>query len=331
MPQAFHAGCIFLCGIVPVHPAKHFIRAALQREVKMRTDLFIPKKSLYKLLRHDPRFQRTEADPFDTLHLPDPGKQFQKQSGSKAVGTLRRFPFRQIRAVGRYMDPGDHEFPDSVLGKHAHFSQDVFLFPAAYAPSRRRNDTVGTELVAAVLDLDISSGVRIDHSELHFLIFTGCTQIIPADHSLPGAFFRMCTAVRKVFLHMCTADGRSFFILCRPLFRIPLFQILRHDLSDLSLFVVAYTEVDPFLPKFLGIRCLYVAAHSDDHGIRIQTSRAMQHLTAFTVCDIRHRTGIYDTDICRLAEGHDLIAIRDEQLLHHVHLIGVDLASQIVQ
>ena len=57
------------------------------------------------------------------------------------------------------MDSCEHDFLIAISGKRSYLLHHILLFSAAYPPSGIGNDTVGAELVAAILYFDISPGV----------------------------------------------------------------------------------------------------------------------------------------------------------------------------
>lgn len=57
------------------------------------------------------------------------------------------------------MDAGQHHFPVAALRQPFHFPADVLVTSAAHPSSGIGNDAVGTELVAAVLDFNVGTGM----------------------------------------------------------------------------------------------------------------------------------------------------------------------------
>ena len=85
-----------------------------------------------KVLRHDLRIQRTQADTRDPRHGADRLHQFQK-----AV-SLRRL-------IGRQMNPRQNNLPVTTLGQTARFLYRICKIPAADPSSGIGNNTVGTD------------------------------------------------------------------------------------------------------------------------------------------------------------------------------------------
>ena len=57
------------------------------------------------------------------------------------------------------MDSCEHDFLIAISGKRSYLLLHILHLSAAYPPSGIGNDTVGAELVAAILYFDISPGV----------------------------------------------------------------------------------------------------------------------------------------------------------------------------
>ena len=68
------------------------------------------------------------------------------------------------------MDSGKYNFLVTFCSKCFHFTQHFFDFSAADTSSRKRNDTVSTELITAILYFQIGSGVFHRFFQRQFLI-----------------------------------------------------------------------------------------------------------------------------------------------------------------
>ena len=62
--------------------------------------------------------------------------------------------------VTPHIDPSQYNFPEAVGHNFAHIVIDVFCGTTRGAPSHHRDDAVGAEIVAAIMDLDEAAGVE---------------------------------------------------------------------------------------------------------------------------------------------------------------------------
>ena len=145
------------------------------------------------------------------------------------------------------MDARQHQFPISFPRECLRFSQDVLRVPGPDPPPQIRNDAVGAELVAAVLDLQESPGVAV--------------------HGIRGKIF-----ITEGFFHISCQQHlvfSRFFLLPEPLLK---------DLRDFCFLPVSQDDVHA-LVLFQLFRCrLGIASCCHDHRVRIHRPRPVQHL-----------------------------------------------------
>ena len=71
--------------------------------------------------------------------------------------------------------PVSTDFLIAISGKRSYLLLHILHLSAAYPPSGIGNDTVGAELVAAVLNFDISTGVFTCTGKVkRFVLFLSC-------------------------------------------------------------------------------------------------------------------------------------------------------------
>ena len=305
-PHALHE---FLRRVVAVHAPERGIAAALQGQVKVRADLRHGRDPPDKRFRHDARLQGTEADPLDSGDFPDPVHEIQKKaSGFDGVEPDRVRLRVPLKAVGADMDPGEHDLPDALLCDLLHFPDD-FAGPSAPDPAPGIGDyAVGAELIAPVLDFDKGACVA-GRFELHVLVF-GPVREVGQGPSAQGA-------PREI-----VAGGLSLFELQKELVE---------KLRDPGLVVVSDREVDGLVrPDPLRVR-LHVAAHGDDHRVRIRLFGLVDHLAALPVRDIGDRAGVDHVHFRLLLKRNGNIAVLLHLLPHYVQFIIVYFASEVVK
>ena len=191
------------------------------------------------------------------------------------------------------MDPGQDHFLIAGPGQSGDLFADLGGGPAAHPSSRIGNNTVAAELVAAVLHLYVR----------------------------PGVLRRLRHRQGLILLRMVDVDDG---ILLHALF------ISLQNRQQILFAVVPNQEIyGAVLPK-LGLRRLHIAARRHHQGLRVLLFRPVKHLPGFPVCDVRHRTGIYDIDVRLLLKGNNLITGLLQQLLHGLRFVCVYLASKIM-
>ena len=156
-PQDPAAFAVFIRRVVTVHALQRACCAGLQGQMEMRADRCHPGQTARKFLRDDARFQRAQAD---ALHAGDGAHGFNEADEVIAVF--------QIAAIGRQMNAGQDKFLDTVLYKVLYFPDHIVLHFGTDAAAGIRDDAVGTELIAAVLYLQIRAGVLSEAGNGHF-------------------------------------------------------------------------------------------------------------------------------------------------------------------
>ena len=256
----------------------------------MRTDFRKGRELTGKLFGHDPRLQRPQTNPHDPVHFVNLPDQLHQMS----------LPVK-IDPVGAQVDSRKDNLPVSVLRQVRHLSDDLLHCPAPHASSCVRDDTISTELVAAVLDFDIRPRVISRPGQMKRLILLRPPDLFHLSYTrmLPASF----GALTLIFLE--NPDKILFVIISEHNIdaRIHFFSILRLDITS----------------------------GSHNHRIRVHLPGAMKHLAGFPVRNIGHGTGVDHIDIRSLPKGNDLISCLLKHLLHGLCFIRVYLASQIVK
>ena len=298
--------------VMAVHPRQYAVAAALQGEVKMRTDFRFFRDGGDKFLAHHARLQRAEPDPLYALHTRDGAEQRQQSRISAAcliVGNIL-----PVQAVAPDMNSGDHNLPDALCRKPLYFLQHLLRAAAPHPASRVGNNTIGTELIAPVLNFDIRAGPpgRPEHHGFIGRMMLDVVHGEPAQRFIRLPVSAMNAARRTRIAFLCRFQvtvSRSGSILCGSAILLhPFPQICLDDLRDLALAVCSDGQINRgILLHTLGVS-LHITADCDHHGIRVDFLCAMQHLPALPVRDIRDRTGIDDIDVRRLIKRHNLPA-----------------------
>ena len=284
-PKNTAARFIFFRCVSAVHRLQCPAAAALQRKVKMRTDLRQFCNRRCKLLCHDPGFQRSQADPADPFDL-----MYCLNQAQKSLLSL----IRKIYSVRTQVNPCKNYFLIAIPRQKFHFPADLLLLPAAHPSSCIRNNTVTAELIAAVLHLDIRSGMLRRPGDGEFFIF-----ICPVNVNHPAGM----TALPGLLQY------RDNF----------LFLIIAHD------------HVHHLISFQLILSILHITACRHNQCLRIHLFGLMQHLTGFPIRNICHRTRIDNISIRARSKRNNLISGRFQLLLHCFQFIRVYLAPQIVQ
>ena len=197
------------------------------------------------------------------------------------------------------MNAGQNNFPDAALRERADLLQDLLRISAADPASGIGNQAVGTELIAAVLNFDISPGVR-GRLQLH-----GFEHRVLCQIRIGGAAQRLVSPVSR--------------------------KISLDQLNDLSLFVVADQQVHCLVPLGLVPAGLRITADCHHQRLRILFPDTVKHLPAFAVGYSGDRTGVDNINIRLFREGNDFIPALPELLLHDIQFISVYLAAQVMQ
>ena len=311
--------------VVAVHAAQGRVASALQGEMEVGADLVQGGELPDEALRHDPGLQRAHADPLQPPDGTEPAQERQEGFARPERVKPDRAVRTEIEAVGAHMDPGQHDLPDAACDQVSHLLQDILRLPAADAAARVGDDAVAAELVAAVLDLDVGPGVsRV--RQPHGFILRRRGQVLPPGglalrHGLRLLRCPLSGSSRAAGSALCPA-GHSL---------LPPGQISCQDVPDLRLAVVADHQIDRFVPLHPVRVGLHIAAHGDDHRVRVLLFGPVQHLAALAVRNVGHRAGVDHIDIRPLVKGDFEIALVPQDLAHDIQFIAVDLAAQVVK
>ena len=272
--------------------------------MKMRTYLGNRRQAIHKFLRNNPGLQRPQPDPLNPIHLSDFTHQIQQISPlhSRPAQILSIFQIIAIRlinkihTIGTDMNSRKHNLLIPLPGKPPDLLQDILLLPAAHPPPGIRNDTIGTELITAVLDFDIRPGtlgrspiLLIPPRKRHFLISL-----------LPGNIHHRRMMKR---LHIRSSIPAR-------LSPIPL-TLLKKSLQNrqkILLPVIPHSQVNTPVQQSLFLPRLHITPHSNHHRIRVPLLRPMQHLPALPIRNISHSTRIYDIYICFIIKWYNHIS-----------------------
>ena len=133
----------FLARVVAVHAPENGIAAALHRQMKMPCEIGKAGKPFTKRIVHRPRVEGAEPE----LHVRLRGQQLLQQLGERHLRL-------EVLAVGRDLDAGQHDLVHARVSQPRRLLERLLDRQRAHPPSRIRNDAVGAEVVAAVLDLE---------------------------------------------------------------------------------------------------------------------------------------------------------------------------------
>ena len=142
--------------IVAAHARKRCVTAALQRQVELRAELWLPRHARDVAVGEQFRLERAEPHAVDA---------------ADRAGKLHRVDQAQpkLAAVGRQVDPDKHRL--AVAGARQPFKLGAQL-PGrlgAHGAARLRDDTVGAVAVAAVLDFDEGARAFAEGGRTHRL------------------------------------------------------------------------------------------------------------------------------------------------------------------
>ena len=119
------------------------------------------------------------------------------------------------------------------------------------------------------------------------------------------------SGVMQCFIFVCLSDSSGIFLFITDIgfsvcsvtafrYRIRLYRFLKIFLQDcrkILLTVITDGQINTGILLHVFPSGLHIAAHCDYQCCRIFLFRAMKHLSAFPVCNISNRAGIYDVNI----------------------------------
>ena len=197
------------------------------------------------------------------------------------------------------MNTRKHYLPITGLRHSPHFPEDI-LRPAAPHPSSRiGNCTVGAKLIAAVLNLNVGSGMFRSPAQLHFLI-------------LPNIAYLRNRSALQCFI-------------------LPVRQKSLQNLHNIFFVVISDGQINAFVLFHRFPACLYITSNRHHNGVRVQLLCSVKNLPAFSVCSIGNGTCIYNIDIGLPVKWHNAISLFFQHLPHSVCFIRIYLTAQVIQ
>ena len=277
--QAAAKRLIFRAGVMPVHPAECFVAAALQGEVKLRAELFTVREPLHHLRGEVIRLQGAEAHAQNAADRA--GKLYCVAEGEA-----------EIFSIGGEIDPHEHDFRKACLPQAEQLFLQLVQRLGAHPAARGRDDAVGAEPVAAILNF---------HKSARMLLKAGDR---PAMEALPGfmwAHMEDALAAELIFV-----DGLK------------------------NRFAVAVADDDIRLSERLCLLRIGLRHTAGEHNnaLRMQPFEAPYRLTGFLVARAGHRAGIYKIKIRFLLRRDDFKALCPELLAQCLCFILIHLASK---
>ena len=180
------------------------------------------------------------------------------------------------------MDARQNDLLKARSDHASHLRHDILRPSAAHPASGIGDCAIGAELIAAVLDLNVRPRVLRCLMKLHLFILVGVVDV--QNRRAAEGFVR------------------------GALLRRMLFKIFLEDVHNILLAVIADAKVYAFI-LFKSLSAgLDIAADGDDNRLRIQLLRPVQHLPAFSVRYVRHRTGIHNINVRHAVKWHNAIS-----------------------
>ena len=233
-----------------------------------------------EILRHHSRFQRTKPDPKIRHRPADPFDQ---------LGYCR-FP-RQIHPPAGDFNAGNHNLPVVPPGQLPGLLHRQLQRSRAHRPPGVGNNTIGTEVHAAVLDLQHGPGPLLQPSGGKDLKFPAAQGVV----------------------HLFTVGV--------------MFQGIQHLLDEGPPSAAAADDVYAQFPNRLrGV--LGIAAADPDHRLGILPAAPADHRPVFLVRYGGHRAGVDDVGVAGFVEPAQGVAQLRDKVLHGLGFILVRLASE---
>ena len=193
------------------------------------------------------------------------------------------------------MNSSQHNFLIAVCCKFCHFPNHIFFCTASHSSSCKRDDAVGTKLIAAILYFDVCSRMFCCFIQVHLLIFV-C--MININYSLI----------------------LTLFFLIKPI----------QNLNQIFLFIISDNDINTLVNFSACFFCLHIASSCNYNCIRIHLFCTMEHLTGLSVRHVSHCACIDNIHIRAFFKRHNLISIFFQKLLHRFRLICIYFTSQIM-
>ena len=233
-----------------------------------------------EVLRDDRRLKGTQAQ----THL-------RRGRGNRlhSVGQCQRA--RQIPAVGRDLDAGQHQLPVALGGQMRRLTRHFIQRQAADAAARIRDDAVGAEIVAAVLNLQHRARAAVGRARRQRLKVKALERII---HARDGRVLTECAQnviherlLAAAAVHHVGTDGR---------------RVLRAELRP-------------------------AAAHGAQR-LRVFLAQFADHLARLAPALRRDGAGVDDDQVDRFAVRRGRKAVRVQERFDRLRFILVDLAAE---
>ena len=266
--------------IVAVHRLERSVTAALQRKMKLRTKLRLCRKTGDQRFRHLLRLERAETHAGDTLD---------RTSRLDRVRKVKVFTL----TVGGKIDTDQHHLAVAAGREHLDLGFQLGERLGTHPSSGVGNDTVGTEAVAAVLDLDKGARVLAERGDRHRL-------------KQRALILMYGNVEQSVSLNTKTLDRRY----------------------QLGTLLVA--EDDVALGKtlhLLGKRLRHAARQHHD-ALRILAADAVDQLSVLRVADRGHGAAVDDGDVRVLLVLRRHIAVPQQVLTHRLGLVLIHLTPE---
>ena len=209
------------------------------------------------------------------------------------------------------MDSGENNFTDAFLRDPCHFPDDLAGSSAPDPPPCIRNNTVGAELIAAILDFDKGPCVA-GRLQLHVLVFGPVRQV---GHG-PASQSALREPVGFLLRRFIIPDLRKKFV---------------EKFRDPGLIVVADRKINGFVRAHaVGVR-LHIASHSDHYSPGISLFGLVDHLAALSVGDVGDRAGVDHVYVRFLFKRDGNIPVFLHFLPHYVQFVIIYFASEVVK
>ena len=248
--------------------------------MKMAADLTGRCGAAAKILRDDRRLDRAEAQ----AHL-------RRGGGHRLNGIGQRECARKIPPVGRDLDAGQYELTVALLGQMRSLPRHFIRRQTADAAARIRDDAVGAEVIAAVLDLEHRARAAIGSAGRQRLKVKAAERVIDAGDG-------------------CVLTKRA--------------QDIVHERL---LAAAAVHDIGADGGGILGAELRPAAAHGTQ-CLRVLLAQLADHLARLAPAFRRDCTGIDDDQIDRVTLPCGRKSMRVQQRFDRLRFILVDLAAE---
>ena len=248
--------------------------------MKMSADLTGRGGTAAKVLRDDRRLDRTEAQ----AHLRCGG-------GHCLNGVGQRECARKIPPIGRDLDAGQHKLTVTLLGQMRSLPHHFIRRKTADAAARIRDDAIGTEVVAAVLDLEHRARAAIGSAGRQRLKVKAAERVIDAGD---GCVLTKCA---------------------------------QNIIHERLLATAAVHDIGADGGCVLGAELRPAAAHGAQ-CLRVLLAQLADHLARLAPAFRRDGAGIDDDQVDRVSLPCGRKSVRVQQRFDRLRFILVDLAAE---